>query len=340
MKTIIYKVDSDNVETVLDDAASVIQQGGLVVFPTETVYGIGANALDPLAASKIYEVKGRPSDNPLIVHVASFDDVPTIAHINHPHIKALVEAFWPGPLTLVLPKKEMIPNDITGGLDTVAVRCPSNVLSREIIRRSNCPICAPSANISGTPSSTTFDHVYHDLFGKVDMIIDGGQTIVGLESTVLDLTSATPTVLRPGAVTQSMIEHVLKQHIVDASGGIHHKDIPKSPGMKYKHYAPSSDVIILKGSEDQIKQYITNLSGNFAILGSDELCNKLSDYLTISLGSKRNPSQIANQLFAALRRIDQYDIDTIYVEAFADKELGKAIMNRLLKAADNNIINL
>jgi L-threonylcarbamoyladenylate synthase len=341
METTIYHVNTDDVSRITKHAASVLKQGGLVVFPTETVYGIGANALDPDAASRIYNVKGRPSDNPLIVHIASKEDIGLYADISHPSIQPIINAFWPGPLTLVLPKKDCIPDAITGGLSTVAIRYPDNVIAQAIIKEAKLPICAPSANKSGTPSSTVFEHVYNDLNGLVDIIIDGGPSLVGLESTVLDLTSEIPVILRPGAITKSMMEAILQSEILASSDDTIDSGIPKAPGMKYKHYAPKGHVELLEGTHNQIRSFLTTIDlTDTGLIGSKELIETVAGLTTYNLGSITDINTIASNIFKALRSMDEQDISTIYIEAFEASELGIAIMNRLLKAANYNIRKL
>lgn len=341
MKTRIYNIQQDDSQIIITDAASTLQQGGLVVFPTETVYGIGANALDPKAASNIYRVKGRPSDNPLIVHIADAKDVIKYAEVRSADVDLLIQAFWPGPFTLILPKKDCIPKAITGGLETVAIRFPDNDIAQAIINASNLPICAPSANRSGTPSSTLFQHVFDDFNGKVDIIIDGGPSFVGLESTVLDMTGPMPTILRPGYVTKTMIEEVLGYSILSQQPLIEDDDTPKSPGMKYKHYAPKGDVLLLDGTQDQIIQYLANLPNeNVGVIGSSELLANVHQSIQFDLGSLTDPVTIAKRVFLALRSMDEQNVKTIYIEALEESDLGEAIMNRLYKAANYNIIHL
>ncbi|MCF7925291.1 MAG: threonylcarbamoyl-AMP synthase [Candidatus Izimaplasma sp.] len=340
MKTKIFHIDSDPIDDVIQTSATIIQQGGLVVFPTETVYGIGANALDKDAASHIYQVKGRPSDNPLIVHIAEKEAVSLYAKELSCDAKKLMNAFWPGPLTLVFKKKPIIPNQITGGLDTVAIRMPSHHIARQLIQQAKIPICAPSANISGTPSSTVFKHVYDDLNGKVDVIIDGGQSTVGLESTVLDVTQSKPVILRPGAITKSMIETILNKAILDESTVITDQTIPKAPGMKYRHYAPKGNVTLLEGTHKNIIKYLDTQDNTIGVIASNELCQKLPHSHTFPLGPLDDKSLIAKNIFLALRTMDEKNIASIYIEAFDDQDLGKAIMNRLLKAANYQVKQL
>jgi L-threonylcarbamoyladenylate synthase len=340
VETIIFNQERDDFEKIVHTAAKILQNGGLVVFPTETVYGIGANAFNINAAKKIYEVKGRPSDNPLIIHIASKEDASKYADTTNKYTKKLMDEFWPGPLTLVLPKKDNIPTQITGGLNTVAIRYPSYPLTEALIKASGLPICAPSANKSGTPSSTAFSHVYKDLFGKVDMIIDGGTSIVGLESTVLDVTTEHPIILRPGYITKKMIEKVLDTKVMDSFEHINDDTTPKAPGMKYRHYAPKGTVILLDGTAKNIIDFINKQPSTTAFIGSDELIRYIHNRPTYNLGSKKNLKQIAKNIFLALRKMDELGVDTIYIEAFEQEDLGAAIMNRLLKAASGNIIKL
>jgi L-threonylcarbamoyladenylate synthase len=340
LKTKVFKYDNKNQDDIIAISSKVINQGGLVVFPTETVYGIGANALDKEAARRIYNVKGRPSDNPLIVHLASKDDVKRYTKEVTNDAMKLINAFWPGPLTIVLTKTDVIPFDITGGLSTVALRMPSHPVAKALIKASKVPICAPSANISGRPSSTLYKHVYEDLFGKVDVIIDGGQSMVGLESTVLDMTTDQPTILRPGAITKSMIETILNQSVVDETDVERFEEAPKAPGMKYKHYAPKGKVTLLKGTHKQIIEHIHQMNHTIGVIASNELCKELSSYETFPLGPIDDKALIAKNIFLALRTMDEKDINEIYIEAFEEEELGQAIMNRLIKASGHHIIHL
>jgi L-threonylcarbamoyladenylate synthase len=341
MKTKIFSLEKDSINHIINYSSKIIKKGGLVVFPTETVYGIGANALDKDAAQNIYKVKGRPSDNPLIVHIGKYDDIYKYARQVSEDAMKLVRTYWPGPLTLVLPKNAIVPDEITGGLDTVAIRYPNNLIAEGIILESDLPICAPSANISGTPSSTTFDHVYQDLNGKVDVIIDGGKSNVGLESTVLDMTNDIPTILRPGAITKKMIEKTLGKKINAPKIDLEDDSIPKAPGMKYKHYAPKGKVTILQGSHDKISHFLANAEEkDMGLIASTELCNLVSDIYTFDLGPVKDTEAIGKNIFLALRTMDLKNISNIYVEAFQDDELGQAIMNRLLKAANQRVIKL
>jgi L-threonylcarbamoyladenylate synthase len=321
---------------------TTIKSGGLCVFPTETVYGIGADATQDEAVKKIFIAKGRPSDNPLIVHLSSKKDltqcVREIPEIAYP----LMDEFWPGPLTLVFKKSPSISPLVTGGLDTVGIRIPSSILAQQVIQAAGVPLCAPSANISGKPSATLFSHVLDDFKDRVDLLIDGGKVTIGLESTVLDLTTPIPTLLRPGAITQKMIEDVLKVSILDATKD-YIEGIPKSPGMKYKHYAPSGELSLVKGDFNQVIQYLTDAivkNENIGIIAPKEYIDKLKGKHLLSMGSILDPNEIGSNLFSALRTMDQQHIQTIYIPVLDDQDLGQAIMNRLLKAASYRIIDL
>jgi len=344
MKTTIYQAKDLSETTVISHIKNTLHTGGLVVFPTETVYGIGANATDEKAVKSIFLAKGRPSDNPLIVHVSKESDIflyikdfPIIAN-------QLMDHFWPGALTLIFNKNESIPYSVTGGLDTVAIRMPSHPIAKEVIRIANLPICAPSANLSGKPSSTLFEHVRDDFFGKVDIIIDGGKTNIGLESTVLDITQPIPVLLRPGAVTKEMIEKVLDMVIIDGSE-IEITDTPKSPGMKYKHYAPKGEVILVDGKTEALKNYFKHINENeqssrIGYIGVYEVIEQLNSPYKAYLGHLSDLNEIASNVFVALRQMDALNVDKIYIHAIPKLALGKAIMNRLSKAANYHIIKL
>lgn len=343
MKTEIRHIKSELDRDNLIEAADVLKNGGLVAFPTETVYGIGANALEIDVVKKIYEAKGRPSDNPLIVHVGDAEEVKLyvseIPEIAYP----LMEAFWPGPLTMIFKKNDRIPSEITGGLATVAIRVPAHKIAREIIRLSGLPIAAPSANISGKPSPTIASHVIEDLSGRVDMIVDGGDANIGLESTVLDLTGTVPMILRPGGITKAMLESVvgeisLDQHMLSAS----EHEVPRSPGMKYRHYAPKGKLTIFNGDSQKVIKTINDdvrlheHSGEkVGVIASDEDREYYVCENVVTIGSEHKPEEIAANLFKVLRMMDDLGVDYIYTKAFHEKEIGVATMNRLLKAAGN-----
>lgn len=321
----------------------IIKRGGLIVFPTETVYGIGADATNKNAVNQIFIAKGRPSDNPLIVHLADPKDVIKYV-LNIPlYAHTLMALFWPGPLTLVFVKKSIIPMEVSGGLDTVGIRIPSSIIAQEVIRASKVPICAPSANLSGRPSSTLFEHVLEDFNDKVDMIIDGGQVEIGLESTVLDLTQPIPVLLRPGAVTKKMIEDALGFKIIDNTEQ-HVTGIPKSPGMKYAHYAPKGKIYLIKGQPENIKAYIQAKLSQLDPMSVGLIATH--EYLTLpiqyafDLGTLDNMSEVGRNIFLALRHMDQLKITDIFIPYLPDQDLGQAIMNRLLKAAGHSIINV
>lgn len=341
-------VENLNIE-ILKEAGLVLKNGGLVAFPTETVYGLGANALDDSAVKKIYKAKGRPSDNPLIVHVAEVEDVYSLADSVSEKAKALMDAFWPGPLTLIFKKKSYVPDGVTGGLDTVAVRMPSYELARTLIKLSGVPVAAPSANVSGRPSPTKGGHVIYDLNGRVDVIIDGDDCQVGLESTVLDVSGDTPMILRPGGVTKEELESVVGDVLVDPALGEHVSEgvVPKSPGMKYRHYAPNAEMVLLEGSAQSIRRVIEESdSKKIGLLLLSETIDVLSDlidlnkYIVKSLGSSEDLSQGANRLFDALRSFDAEGCDMIYAEAPEEKGIGLALYNRMKKACGNQVIHL
>lgn len=349
METIIRRVDVNNIDNnIIVEAAEILKKGQLVAFPTETVYGIGADALDINAVDKIYKAKGRPSDNPLIVHVADKEDVERYALDISDTAKRLMDKFWPGPLTLIFRKKNIIPDRITGGLSTVAIRMPSHVIARNIIRASGLPIAAPSANVSGKPSPTKAEHVINDLSGKVDMIVDGGFCTIGLESTVVDVSENIPTILRPGGVTKEMLEDVIGVVKVDPAIKSKNKDVvPKAPGMKYRHYAPNADLTIFSGETYKVISHINNLvikneekGTKVGIIATKQTQNDFRCDNIISIGDKNNPEEIAANLFKVLRDFDNINVDVIYCEAFSKKDIGTATMNRLLKAAGNKIIDV
>ena len=336
-------ITPENQIDLIREAAMTLKIGGLVAFPTETVYGIGANALDVAVVRKIYEAKGRPSDNPLIVHIGHTDEVKKyVAEIPKIAIP-LMEAFWPGPLTLIFKKNHVIPYEITGGLDTVAIRVPAHPLAREIIRQSGLPIAAPSANISGKPSPTIAAHVIEDLNGRVDMIVDGGDANIGLESTVLDVTSEPAMILRPGGITKAMIEAVVGLVVLDPKDlGVSNEDIPKAPGMKYKHYAPKGKLVIYYGSKEKAIEAMNasvqkSLSNHekVGIIATNEDLEAYHCDTILTIGSEHDAHEIASNLFKVLRQMDDLGVEKILTQAFHEKEIGVATMNRLLKAANN-----
>lgn len=346
IKTKIVKMDSENIDyNIIKEAAEIINNGGIVVFPTETVYGIGADALNDEAVDKIFKAKGRPQDNPLIVHIAEFDELYTLAKVVPTSAKILADKFWPGPLTMILYKNNILSDKITANLNTAAIRLPVNKIALALIKESKKPIAAPSANLSGKPSPTDASHVIEDLMGKVDMIIDGGSTDIGLESTVIDMTSEIPMILRPGGVTKEDIISVLGKCEYDPAiikGS--EKLIPKSPGQKYRHYSPKAKVILYKGEIENIAQKINEDYEKFqtegykvGIMSTVQTQEHYLGKLTILCGDRTNYLTISSNLFKNLRDFDHMGVDIILAEAFDDKGLGKAIMNRLGKASSQTI---
>lgn len=326
--------------------ASLLREGATVVFPTETVYGLGANALSEEAVKKIFEAKGRPSDNPLIVHIAERIELEALVREVPPMAEALMGVFWPGPLTMIFKKSDSVPDIVTAGLDTVAVRMPSHPLANRLIALARVPVAAPSANLSGKPSPTREEHVLQDLFGKVDCILCGGDTRVGLESTVLDVTGEVPMILRPGGVTRDQIASVTGACEIDqAILGGDSPLVPKSPGMKYTHYAPDAEVFMAQGGEDAMIRIILEEAferkargQRVGILATDETGQAYEGFEVISLGSRRRPEEIASRLFMALRLFDEMKMDVILAETIEEKGIGRAVMNRLRKAAGNRWI--
>lgn len=348
MKTKIVKIDSNNIDTsLLTEAAGILKNGGLVAFPTETVYGLGADGLNEEAAKKIYAAKGRPSDNPLIVHIADFHGLEELTRECPDKGRKLAEAFWPGPLTLIFKKSSKVPLSTTGGLDTVAIRMPSHLIAYELIRTSGIYIAAPSANVSGRPSPTKAEHVIEDLDGKIDMIIDGGKVNIGLESTIVDVTSKIPVILRPGYITVDMIEKVIGRVDIDKAvfSGIQDANIrPKAPGMKYKHYAPKGDLTIYEGSSENVVKAINKITEEKLLLGyrvgiiaTEETFPYYKKGNVKTIGTRKDENTIARGLFEVLRDFDSEGTDYIFTESFDNNHLGQAIMNRLLKAAGYHI---
>ena len=333
----------------LDEAAQVIKNGGIVAFPTETVYGLGANALDSDAVLKIFEAKGRPQDNPLIVHVASKDildyvkEVPQIA-------KELMDKFWPGPLTMIFKKKDIIPQRTSANLDSIGLRMPSDEIALELIRKSGTPIAAPSANISGRPSPTDMNRCIEDLDGKADYILGGDRSFVGVESTILDLTVDPPCILRPGGVTLEELRKINERIYIDKAILEEHLagDLkPKAPGMKYKHYAPNAKVRVIRGEKHKMLEKIREMVHNYkdeelkvGVMATEETKDLYEGAFVISLGKRSDLNEIAQSLFEALRTFDDEGIDIILSESFEEKGLGIAIMNRLKKSCGFDIIDV
>lgn len=350
MKTEIIKLDRDNID--LDKvrhAAEVLKGGGLVAFPTETVYGLGANALDRTAVRKIFEAKGRPSDNPLIVHISDKHEVSRLVRDLPPDASRLMDMFWPGPLTLVVQKSCVVPREVTGGLDTVAIRMPSHPVALALIKESGLPVVAPSSNASGRPSPTEAKHVIEDLSGKIDVIIDAGSSAIGLESTVLDITADPPVILRPGGITPVQLEEVLGK--VDMSPALTSEQMktikPKSPGMKYTHYAPKASMVIVEGELSKVVDKINELVNEYrekgmsiGVLATEQTKNLYPAVKVISMGNRENPETIAANLFRALREFDERNVQLILAEAVDNEGIGLAVMNRITRAAGHNIIRV
>lgn len=354
MKTKILKIDakaavfSPQEEKALQEAGQIIKDGGLVAFPTETVYGLGGDGLNKESSRKIYAAKGRPSDNPLIIHIANMEALPHIVEEITPQALKIAEVFWPGPLTMILKKSENVPVETTGGLQTVAVRMPSNPVARKLIEYGGGYIAAPSANLSGRPSPTVAKYVEEDMDGRIDMIIDGGEVGIGLESTIIDLTVTPPQILRPGYITQEMLNEVLGQVDVDqtilsnTTG-----QAPKAPGMKYRHYAPRGELTIVAGEAEQVVEFInaqtdelTYKGKKVGVIASTENLECYHAQLVKCVGSRDDEEAIAHNLYRILREFDDEGAEVIFSESFAEGTLGQAIMNRLLKAAGHKLINL
>ena len=336
----------------IKEASEILRNGGLVAFPTETVYGLGGDATDKEASKKIYAAKGRPSDNPLIVHIAKFSQLEDISKDLPENAKKLADAFWPGPLTMVVNKNEVIPYETTGGLDTVAVRMPNNPVALALIEESGCMIAAPSANTSGRPSPTKASHVYEDLSGKIEAILDGGSVDIGLESTIVDLTEDVVTILRPGYINMDMLREVVGEVRMDP--GIVYNDKgttsgarPKAPGMRYKHYAPKGDLTIISGEEDIVVATINQMTKEaldkgqrVGIIATSESADRYKDGQVLVIGDRADEGSIAHNLYDILRQFDEIGVDVIYSESFATPKMGQAIMNRLLKAAGQKTIEV
>ena len=329
---------------IISKASKLICSGEIIAFPTETVYGLGANALDPSAVSKIFEIKGRPSDNPLIIHIADMKTLRTLVSQISPRANRIIKKFWPGPVTLVLKKSEIVPKITTGGLSTVAVRMPRNNVALALIRKSGLPIAAPSANISGRPSPTTATHVKDDLDGKIKLILDGGSTKIGIESTVIDMTQSTPMILRPGGISKESIENEIGKVLFHSSLiGIDRKKIKiyRSPGMKYLHYSPKAHVMLVEGPENDAKSKIIQLTEKLEAEGKKVSIMSASKSLKVNSEKiqymGRSLETIARNLFANLRQADKNNIDVIIVQGIQYNRIGFAIMNRLKKAAFTHI---
>ena len=349
MKAEIVAMTADAIDhAALARGGEILKQGGLVAFPTETVYGLGGNALDPMASKKIYAAKGRPSDNPLIVHIADLNALVPIVKEVPEKAKILAEKFWPGPLTMIFEKSDLVPLETTGGLNSVAVRFPSDPIAAELILQAGGYVAAPSANTSGRPSPTTAQHVEEDLGDAIEMIIDGGPVGIGLESTIVDFTEDVPVVLRPGYISLEMLQEVLgdvrmDKGLIKPDSKVH----PKAPGMKYRHYAPKADLAIVEGPTEEvinaINQFVKEDQANglqAGIIATEETISRYPCGTVKCIGSREAEETIAHNLYEVLREFDQSQVSKIYSEAFYTPKMGQAIMNRLLKAAGHKIINI
>lgn len=349
MKTILEKIDKNQNNTdIIREAGRILKEGGLVAFPTETVYGLGADALNEDAAKKIYAAKGRPSDNPLIIHITNMKALDKIVSEVPEKAVKVAEKYWPGPLTMIFNKSDIVPYGTTGGLDTVAVRMPVDEIAREVIDAGGGYIAAPSANTSGRPSPTTAQHVAEDLTGRVDMIVDGGAVEIGVESTILDVTVEPPMILRPGAITKEMFEEVIGEVTVDRTLiRPDSKQVPKAPGMKYRHYAPKGQLTLVEGDRDKVIARINELvkekeeeGHKVGVIGTDETLDSYHADILRSIGSRQKPETVAANLYRILREFDDLECDYMYSESFFEQGLGNAIMNRMLKAAGYHLITL
>lgn len=352
MKTDIIKVSENCVssgdEECLMRAGEILRKGGLVAFPTETVYGLGGDAPNPEASVKIYTAKGRPSDNPLIIHINKFADIYQIVKEMPEAAVKVGKAFWPGPLTMILPKAEKVPYETTGGLNTVAVRFPSHPIARKLIEYGGGFVAAPSANASGKPSPTRAKHVVEDMDGRIEMIVDGGEVGIGLESTIIDMTVEPPRILRPGYITQEMLKQVLGEVGEDVTMMRNDSgEAPRAPGMKYRHYAPSGSLVIVEGEPQQVADYInaraaqdSKAGERTGILGTREQLEQYHADVIKCIGSREEEEAVARNLFAVLREFDEEKVTKIYSESFPAQGLGQAVMNRLLKAAGYCVVKV
>lgn len=349
MKTKVIRMNPEHIDrNAMEEAGMILKKGGLVAFPTETVYGLGGNALDEEAAGKIYQAKGRPSDNPLIIHIADISDLKRIVKEVPEKAEKLAEAYWPGPLTMIFPKSEEVPYGTTGGMETVAVRMPDHPVALALIRAGGGYVAAPSANTSGRPSPTRSSHVEEDLDGKIDMILDGGEVGIGLESTIVDFTEDIPTILRPGYINQKMLEKIIgpvrmDKGLISADSKIR----PKAPGMKYRHYAPKAELLVVEGKPQAVQKKIRELTREkleagcrVGIIATDESTLAYPEGIVKSIGTREQEETIARHLFGVLREFDDSGVDCIFSEAFDTPQMGQAIMNRLLKAAGQRKIKV
>ena len=344
MRAWIARMTEDNIDqSAIEKAGEILKNGGLAAFPTETVYGLGGNALDAKASEKIYAAKGRPSDNPLIVHIADFDQIYDLCPAVPPQAKLLADAFWPGPLTMIVPKGDCIPDEVSCGLDTVGIRLPSHPMARALIRESGVPLAAPSANTSGRPSTTTAAHVMHDMDGKIAAVLDGGACGVGVESTVITLALERPRLLRPGGITLEQLRSVLGE--VDVDRALYEKigdDVKVSaPGMKYRHYAPKAPVTVVRGNPQDTAKYIAErISDATGVLCFDEYKNMFPNCIVECFGSKDDLGAQAREVFDRLRAFDDTSVTQIWAQCPSDEGLGLAVANRIKKAAGFSVIEI
>ncbi len=350
MNTELFTITDKNRDTpaaraAVQRAGNILRTGGLVAFPTETVYGLGGDALNPESSRRIYAAKGRPSDNPLIVHICRWEDLAPIVREIPETAEKLGKAFWPGPLTMILAKSDRVPGETTGGLSTVAVRMPSDQTAISLIREAGGYVAAPSANASGRPSPTLAKYVEEDLGGKIEMILDGGQACIGLESTIVDLTEAVPTILRPGYITKEMLSKVLGEVETDRAILPEGSDIaPKAPGMKYRHYAPKAELTIIAGEEEAVVRRINELAMEAerrgyrsGVIATNATLGRYRATLIKSAGDRAEGTETARELYRILREFDEAEVDVIWSESFEDDGIGQAVMNRLLKAAGHRV---
>jgi len=350
METQIVVIDENNIDReAIKKAGEILKKGGLVAFPTETVYGLGGDGLNPESSKKIYAAKGRPSDNPLIIHVSNMEDLEKIVRTVPEDARKLAAKYWPGPLTMIFEKNDLVPLETTGGLNTVAIRMPSNKTARALIDAAGGYVAAPSANLSGRPSPTVAKYVIEDMNGRIDMIIDGGASDVGLESTIVDFSEGKPMILRPGYITQKMLEEALSEEvlwdkaIIDADC----KTAPKAPGMKYRHYAPKGELIIVEGPKEAVVEEINSLAleqikkgKKVGIIATEETKDLYKADSIKSVGRAGHEEEVAHHLFRILREFDEENVEEMFSESFAHDGVGAAVMNRLLKAAGHQVIKV
>lgn len=349
MKTEIIRIDENNIDMeAIGKAGEILKRGGLVAFPTETVYGLGGDALNESSSAKIYEAKGRPSDNPLIIHITNMEFLKGIVSEIPEEAYLLAEKYWPGPLTMIFNKSDAVPLTTTGGLETVAVRMPSHKTAQALIDAAGGYVAAPSANRSGRPSPTIAKYVIEDLDGRVDMIIDGGEVNIGLESTIIDLTGSRPVILRPGYITEAMLKEAIgdveiDRTIIDSNSG----QAPKAPGMKYRHYAPKGNLTVVEGEPEAVIKYVNDRISvlkkegiKTGVIAADETAGRYLGGNIKSTGKKEDEEAAARHLFRILREFDDDEVQVMFAESFPHRGIGQAVMNRLLKAAGHQVIQV